>query len=87
MQPTPEMVKAADEAFEKALRDDFETRCVELMQSKRETGKTIPGDNGCEVTREALCWRLPSGEYGIAQIASAWQGYCWAVSFVLEMQP
>lgn len=71
----------ADAEFERIVRDDFERRCVALMQAKREAGVSMPSDDGFEVTRESLCWRKPDGAYGVAQIESAWQGYQWAIEF------
>lgn len=59
------------------VREHFEDHCMSLMRLKRENGQFIGADNGAPVTREALFWRKPNGEYGVEMFNAAWQGYQW----------
>ena len=55
-------------------RDAFEEACVIQFAKWREDGN-MEDDNGCELNREALCWRLDGGEYGVAALNGAWWGW------------
>jgi len=55
-------------------RDAIEDACVIKFAAWREDGNSS-NDNGCELSREALCWRLDNGEYGVAALNGAWWGW------------
>lgn len=61
----------------KHMAQDFEERALAMMRAKRIAGQPIRDDNNCDLTREALFWRKPNGDYGVEAFNQAWAGYVW----------
>jgi hypothetical protein len=66
-QDTPGLAEEQDRAA-------FEEACLVQFAAWRAAGNTAD-DNGCENTRESLCWREPDGTYGVLALNSAWWGW------------
>jgi hypothetical protein len=60
------------------MRTRFEELCVQKFGQWREAGNRA-NDNGAPLDREALCWKTPEGNYGVAALNAAWWGWRMAM--------
>lgn len=73
------VIRATGPVDEAAERVRFETAFVAMCAEVRARGLPAQGDNGCPMTRDALCWRTEDGRYGVHAAEQAWWGWRAAV--------
>lgn len=54
-------------------REAFEQAIFAYYSDLKAKGWSAPGEG--DFTREALCWRNETGNYGVASVAAAWGGW------------